>query len=562
MRNNRGLPKQAGVFISIVVIFFIVVFVGISALKKENGIGKNSKSMEELMKSIYVSTSTPRKASVELGNTSLADELPEITKYPLSVEGNGNVDIEIFATSEKSGSNQDGWINEIAERFNQEGYTLEDGSTISVSIRPMASGLGADYIVSTKYLPDAYSPSNSLFGDLTIAQGGDITLKTQRLIGNVAGMLLSKDIMKEIESSYGKVNVKTITEATADNKIVMGYTNPLSSATGLNFLMSTLSAYDSSDVSSEKAKSGFTAFQQNVPYVAYTTLQMRESAKNGSLTGMIMEYQSFVNDEDLSKDYEFIPFGERHDNPLYAVGKLSSNKKKVLNEFEKYCESQESQALATKYGFNGLESYKGDKSSYSGADIIQAQKLWKTNKDSGKEIVAVFVADCSGSMDGDPINQLKESLINGSQYINETNHIGLVSYSDDVKIELPVAKFDLNQRAYFQGAVEDLYANGATASYDAVVVATNMLLEAKENHPDAKIMLFLLSDGQANRGNTLESITGLLQKEKIPVYTISYGSGADTSAMSELSNINEAAAINADSDDIIYKIKSLFNAQM
>lgn len=576
MRDKKEFQKQILTFAGIIVVFFVIVLVAISSMRKNNQSQSNManshdskqgspeyvQSIDDALKEITVNTSTPRKASVELGNTALADELPEIEKYPLTVQGMGQVNIEIFATSEKSGSNKDGWLNEMAEQFNSAGNTLANGSTVSVSIRPIASGLGSDYIVSKKYLPDAYTPSNSLFGELTIAQGGELTTQTDRLVGNVAGMLLSKDKATEIKNTYKEVTVKTVTQATADNKIIMGYTNPLSSATGLNFLMSTLSAYDSNNVSSDTAKNGFTAFQKNVPYVAYTTLQMRESAKSGSLTGMIMEYQSYYNDADLSKDYEFIPFGERHNNPLYAVGTLSADKQAALDLFTTFCASEKSQALATEYGFNGLESYQGDNSNYTGADIIQAQKLWKSNKDSGKEIIAVFVADCSGSMDGDPINQLRQSLINGSKYINETNSVGLVSYSTDVTIDLPIAKFDLNQRAYFQGAVEDLSANGGTASYNAVIVGTNMLIEAKKNNPNAKIMLFLLSDGQANQGFTLDSVTELLKKEQIPIYTISYGSEADKDSMAALSNINEAATINADSDDIIYKIKSLFNAQM
>ena len=46
----------------------------------------------------------------------------------------------------------------------------------------------------------------------------------------------------------------------------------------------------------------------------------------------------------------------------------------------------------------------------------------------------------------------------------------------------------------------------------------------------------------------------------MPCYTIGYN--ANLSALSELSAINEAASINADNDDVIYSLKSLFNAQM
>ena len=31
-----------------------------------------------------------------------------------------NIDVEIFATSEKAGKGNDGWLNEVAEKFNRE----------------------------------------------------------------------------------------------------------------------------------------------------------------------------------------------------------------------------------------------------------------------------------------------------------------------------------------------------------------------------------------------------------------------------------------------------------
>jgi Ca-activated chloride channel family protein len=288
-------------------------------------------------------------------------------------------------------------------------------------------------------------------------------------------------------------------------------------------------------------------------------MQMRDSASSGKLDGMIMEYQTYVNDKELSK-YEFIPFGIRHDNPVYSIGTLTSDKQAVLDEFIKYCKGAKAQKLATEYGFNGLKEYKGETYDASGSTVLQAQKLWKENKDGGKDIIAVFVADTSGSMDGDPLMQLKKSLINGAQYINDNNSIGLVSYSSDVVVEVPVGKFNLNQRAYFQGAVEDLQAVGGTASYDGITVGIDMLLEAKKNNPNAKLMLFLLSDGATNEGNSLDFVSPVIKESGIPIYTIGYN--ADIEALQTISGINEASSINADSDDVIYKIKSLFNAQM
>jgi Ca-activated chloride channel family protein len=226
-----------------------------------------------------------------------------------------------------------------------------------------------------------------------------------------------------------------------------------------------------------------------------------------------------------------------------------------------YCLSDSMQKIATNKGFNANDDYKTDLS-FSGSEITQGLVTYKKEKDNGKDIIAVFVADCSGSMSGEPMAQLKNSLSNGLSYINDNNYIGLVSYSTQVNVELPIAQLDMNQRSYFQGAIDNMTANGNTYTYEALVVATKMIEDAKKDHPDAKCMIILLSDGYANGGYDLSDIQGAIQTSSIPVYTIGYGEDADKSALSSISNINEAASINADSDDIIYKLKSLFNSQL
>lgn len=555
-------------FVVGIAVVFVIVLVVISSLGKgKNGFGNDletynqktvAEKIEYLKKEITVNTGDPRKASVELAAASLYDELPEIEKYPLVVEGYGDINIEIFASPEKSGSNKDGWIIDVAKEFNNENFDYQ-GRTISVSIRNVASGLASDYIISGKYVPEGFTPSSKLWGDLITGQGGKVELVSERLLGNVAGVLVKEETKKRLEESYGTADMAAVIKAVAANEMIMGYTNPLASSTGLNFLLSTLYYYDSSNLLSDTAKAGFTSFQNNVPYVAYTTIQMREGAASGKLEGMVMEYQTYINDKELSK-YEFIPFGIRHDNPIYAVGTLEEDREAVLESFTEYCLDNKAQALATEYGFNGLDDYQGENIDVNGGEVLQAQQLWKDNKDGGKDITAVFVADVSGSMDGEPISQLKKSLINGAQYIKDNNYIGLVSYSSDVTIEVPIGKFNLNQRAYFQGAVEDFRAAGGTATYDGITVAVQMLLEAKEKNPNTKLMLFLLSDGETTDGHSLNYVQSVIGDSGIPIYTIGYNANID--ALQTISNINEASSINADSDDVIYKIKSLFNAQM
>ena len=560
--------KKGNIIESLIVmaiIIFGVIYGGITLTKnwgksketisKENATGK----LKKICKDININEVEPRKAPIDLGIKDVKDTIPNIDKYPAKVENTTDSYIEIFSTGEKAGNGKDGLLIDVANNFNESKFEI-NGKIISVKVREIASGLGMDYIISEKYLPDAYSPSNELWGEMIKANGKTIELCDDRMVGNVAGILISKEKYDELIKKYGAIYLKNITQAVANGVINMGYTNPFASATGLNFLVSTLATFDSSNPLSEKAIDGFNEFQNNIPLIAYTTLQLKNSAESGILDGFIMEYQTYINSPELKTDYIFTPFGYRHDSPLYSVGNLSNEKKEILNKFIEFYKQDKYQELAVKDGFNALEDYKCEIENLDGNTILQAQKLWKENKNGDKPIVAVFVADVSGSMEGEPLNELKKSLLNGSRYIGEENSIGLVTYSNDVNINLPIEKFDLNQRSLFTGAVQDMDASGGTATFDAIAVAVQMLLDEKEKNPDAKLMLFVLIDGETNIGHSLDDLREILESVKIPVHTIGYN--ANIEALENISRINEATSINADSDDVIYKLGSLFNAEM
>lgn len=546
-KNKNVLLKIVGLAVAV----FLLVYIGTIFMG-----GGGEKTLDGIVKEIDVTEMPPTKGLVDISGIDIAATLPDISKYPPQVNSSTSSYIEIFSSTEKAGSGTDGWLTEVARDFNNAKIMI-DGKQTSVRLRGIASGQGADYITSGKYLPDAYTPSNELWGEMLISRGVDARLVQKRLAGNAAGILITKSKKAELEAKYGAVNVTTVIDSVANNELQMGYTNPFASSTGLNFLISTLQAIDASNPLSNKAIAGFDRFQENIPVVAYTTLQMREAAKSGVLDAFVLEYQTYVNTPDI-RSYEFIPFGVRHDSPIYAIGKLSPEKTKILDEFIKFSQQENYQNLATKYGFNGLDEYRSEFVPASGDVLIQAQKLWKEKKNAN--ICAVFVADVSGSMDGEPLNNLKKSLLEGQKYIGKDNLIGLVSYSDDVYINLPISLFDLNNRSYFVGAVGGLQAGGATATFDGIAVAMKMLEEQLALDPKLKPKIFVLSDGETNRGHSLNDIRKLVEESGIPIYTIGYN--ADIKALEEISLVNEAASINADTEDVVYKLANLFNAEL
>ncbi|MEW4219127.1 vWA domain-containing protein [Rossellomorea marisflavi] len=555
---------KKGKFLLVSGLIVLLVFGGVFfGIKLTSNLGKTDKQitaesadkqLDELYGKIDVTKEKPIKGQIDLDPADAASELPDISKFPLTVEGTGNTTVEIFSSTEKSGKGKEGWLNKVAEDFNA------SGASGQVTIRSIASGTATEYITSGKSIPDAFAPSNELWGEMVKAAGVESNLIEKRLVGNVPGIVISKKKHDQLIEKYGAVNAKTILEAMTEDEFAMGYTDPFASSTGLNFLITGLNAFDNKNVLSEDAVKGFESFQANVPFTASTTLQMREAAKSGMLDGFVLEYQTYTNASDLKDSYEFVPFGVRHDNPLYALGELPAEKVKVLEEFAQFAKQDRYKELAKKDGFNGLEEYQSEMKPLDGSTITSAQKIWKEKKNGTQSIAAVFVADVSGSMDGESLNKLKESLLKGQKYLGKDNSIGLVSYSDDVAINMPIKKFDVNQQSEFVGAVESLQANGGTATYDGIVVAMKMLQDELGENPDTRPLIFVLSDGDTNQGNSLKAVRPLIEAYKIPVYTIGYN--ADLKALETISSINEAASINADTDDVVYKIRNLFNVQL
>ncbi|SFT18978.1 VWA domain-containing protein [Paenibacillus sp. BC26] len=544
---------------------FVLVYYGINLT---SNLGKSKaevtsenagKQLSNLYEDISVTTAEPVKGQIDLDPIDVAASLPDISKFPITVNSTTDQFVEIFSSTEKSGTGVDGWLTEVATEFNNAGIEV-DGKPASVKIRNIASGTATDYIKTGKYVPDAFTPSNELWGKMAEASGVKTQLIAPRLVGNVPGIVIAKAKYDALVDKYGSVNVKTVTEAIANNEFSMGYTDPFASSTGLNFLVTALHTFDNSDSLSDKAVQGFEKFQANVPFIASTTLQMRDAAKSGMLDGFVLEYQTFINAAELKSGYVFTPFGVRHDSPLFALGDLPQEKIDIIKKFAEFVTQDNYQQIAKDKGFNQLEEYKSELAVMDGATLTSAQKLWKEKKNGSKPIAAVFVTDISGSMDGEPLVRLKESLLKGQKYLGRDNSIGLVSYSSDVSIDVPIGKYDAIQQSLFVGAVNNLQSGGGTATFDGIIVALKMLQDQLLVDPNMKPVIFVLSDGETNEGHSLNDIKELVEIYKVPIYTIGYN--ANIKALQSISSINEAASINADTDDVVYKIGNLLNVQM
>ena len=501
------------------------------------------------------------RLDVDMTTGTVASSLASIDTFPIE-EGGGEIDIEIAAATEFSSDEPDDWLKVVAEKFNRSNNTV-NGKTVSVSVRTITSGEVVTYMTEGGYRPDCYIPSNDAWGQMLDAKSIKTIKVTDRIAGNTAGILMKKTVYDQFIEKYEEVTVANVLEAANNGDIIFAYTNPYTSSTGLNILSSMLYAFDNNNPLSDKAVNKLIEYQKNAPTAAYNTAILTNSATKGIIDAMVMEEQAYINKLEL-RDYVFTPAGIRHDHPVYTFDYVSDEKQEVVKMFVEYCLTDEMQKLATQRGFNRHDDYKSQENGMDGNGYFAAQRVWKQNKNGGRPVIAVFVSDISGTMYGTRINALKQSLLSTMQYISSDCYVGLVSYDDTVYINLPVRQFDDQQRAYFSGAVKDLDTKGGkTATYDATIVGMKMLLEAQEQNPDAKLLLFVLSDGKQNYGYRLSRIAPIVGGLNIPIYTIGYEMPeTGRKELNQLSDINEAATIDADVEDIVNNLRNLFNVNM
>ncbi len=496
-----------------------------------------------------------------------ADTLPPIGTFPLVVDPSRDGDAvvaEVFVSLEKSGTGADGWMVETARAFNDAGVTVDGGRPARIAVRKISSGTAYEFIASGKYRPQGFSPSNAVWGDMARAEGAEIEEIAPRLVGNVAGVVMKNAVAERLKAGRPELSVTDVVDATIQGRLALGYTNPFSSATGINLLLTVLQTFaqgDESAMLTPAVASAFEQFQKSVPFVAMSTPQMRDSVEQDrSLDAFVLEYSLFAQTPSLKTGYDFIPFGERHDNPLFAVGPLSPAEREVLTRFAAFAAEPGPQALATRYGFNALNEWSSPFPAVAGQTAVAAQHLWKTRKDAGRPIAAVFLADVSESMRGTRIEQLRRALIDGSAFISPDNAVGLVTFSTDVTVQVPIKPFQLLQKAAFQSAAKGLDPSGNTAMYDGIIVALGQLVEYRKAHPDVRPMLFVLTDGETNTGLGFDQVEAVVSGLGIPVYTI--GFDADIKELGRVSGLVEAASLNASEADLRYKLSALFNAQL
>ncbi|MEM7064726.1 MAG: VWA domain-containing protein [Cyanobacteria bacterium P01_B01_bin.77] len=509
----------------------------------------------------------------------IAEPLPNIEDFPLyaAQPQADQVYLEIYSSSEKANIERQNerWLVEVAEAFNQRQEKSSSGKVIQVGIRKIASGTAARLLGAGAVQPNGYSPSNDLWVSMIQSQGVKVTPVAERLVANTAGWVVPGDVYQQLESS-GEVTFDSLLNAIAAGQISVAYPNPYKSSTALNLLYTLYwraaghqkdgGTLTKAELQTPQVKSVFDQFQSQVLITTPTTLELQELflRDQTKLQAFPLEYQNYLALKQVAgfESTEFIPFGIPHNNPLVGFDWNSPETAAALQKFATFAQSPEMVKLANNQGFVDTDYLQATHPPIpDGETLLAAQSSWKINKDSGRTVYLEMVIDTSGSMEGEPLQAVQAGLRIASQQINQGNQVGLVTFADQPVRRLELTPYDELQQKKMLAAIDQLQAYGGTAMYDGVMVALSELMEKRANDPNGRFYLLLLSDGDVNEGHLFRDVKDIMEYSDVRFYPIAYGD-VNEAELEAIASLRESTVKQGNPENVQTLFKDLFQVNL
>ncbi|HUM13889.1 MAG TPA: VWA domain-containing protein [Myxococcaceae bacterium] len=188
-----------------------------------------------------------------------------------------------------------------------------------------------------------------------------------------------------------------------------------------------------------------------------------------------------------------------------------------------------------------------------GATLLTLVEVWKQYKRPA-DVTLVF--DTSGSMRGEPITQAKAGAKSFLDNLGKRDSVGLLFFDSQA---YPVfGPFTLGEgKEKLQARVDQAFAKGGTALYDAVAQAYQLQKERARKDPRRIHALLVLTDGvdENSTRHTLPQLREILGHDEegagVKVFTIAYGAGADPKVLAEIAEAGRGTSARGTAANIV-----------
>jgi Ca-activated chloride channel family protein len=188
-----------------------------------------------------------------------------------------------------------------------------------------------------------------------------------------------------------------------------------------------------------------------------------------------------------------------------------------------------------------------------GATLFALVDTWRQYKRPA-DVTLVF--DTSGSMRGEPIIEAKAGAKSFLDNLGKRDSVGLLFF--DSQAYPVVGPFTLGEgKEKLQGRIDQAFAKGGTALYDAVAQAYEAQQERARKDPRRIHALLVLTDGVDENSTrvSLAQLRELLGKDEegsgVKVFTIAYGEGADPKVLAEMAEAGRGTTARGTSANIV-----------
>jgi len=198
--------------------------------------------------------------------------------------------------------------------------------------------------------------------------------------------------------------------------------------------------------------------------------------------------------------------------------------------------------------------------------VVQVVRdVWEYTK---RKTNVYLIADVSGSMQGDKLDQAKQAFLTFLGMIKgQQERVGLIVFSSEVREAVPVAEMATN-RSVLNSTIEGLNAGGDTSLLDAINLAYDRLQERQDKERINAIVV--MTDGKENNSRMrLKDLTAKLRQGPqndgqsglpVVVFCVAYGSDADMGTLESIASPTGGQARRGSPETIqqLYKLLSTY----
>ena len=471
------------------------------------------------------------------------------------------------------------WLKGTVDQFNQASVKISNGQQAYVQLQSVDAGQAAADMTSGTSLPGLWIPDDDAWVAVLASKG---QAAFQGDCQSVAKSPLVIDIWRPIAEALGWpgralgwLDLGTLaadpsswayyTGGQYGATLRVGHTHPGLSGSGSDTLLAVVhaarnktSTLTAADINDPVVQASVTAFEGTVATFSQSTEQLGQTMETRGikyLSAAIMYESTVVNDGGGGADglVAVYPYEGTFmsTNPACVNGTASAPVQEAARAFRDFLLKPQAQRAALAAGLRPVNNSVPLSSPIDAAhgvdpaqpkvlfsapnaeSVLAVGQLWQAAR---KAVNLFMLIDTSGSMQGEKIDAVRNAAEQFVKQMGDSDYLTLITFASRTNVLIDHRKVsDVRDSAVQQ--IDGIQAGGNTTLYDTIGEAADLI--AKTNSSQTSNAIVLLTDGQDTSSSHYEFNQDLIDKaaaNNTTVFTIAYGSDADTNVLSQLAS--------------------------